>query len=191
MSIAFNPSGDLVATAGADDTVDLCHAATGRLFSQPILAEQGQVMSVAFNPRGNSLATGGDDGTVKLWDLSGKEVGKFVGHQSKVLDVRFSPDGEFIATASADGTVRLWLASGDQVNQYTARRGFLAEEALGGSFGAAGLSLSPDGRKIAIAQSDDTVLVSRVQSLGELLDAACGWLGPYLATHPDAPRVCQ
>jgi len=190
MGVAFNSTGKIVATAGADDTVAFSDL-SGEPFSRPIRTSQGQVMSVAFSPDEQLLATGGDDGTVKLWTPSGAEAGKLIGHQGKVLHVGFASDGQLIATSSSDGTVRLWLRNGEQLTQYEGYRGFLAEEALGGSFGTTGVSLSPDGRMMAIAESAGTVQIWHVQTLGELMEQACIWLEPYLTSHPDAPRVCS
>jgi WD40 repeat protein len=189
MGIAFPPRADVVATAGADDTVGL-HRPTGEAFGPSIRAAQGQVMSVAFSPDGSTIASAGEDGTVKLWNLSGAQTGQLIGHNGKVLDVRFSPDGHLIATSGADGTVRLWVRDGEQVSQWPGQTGFLATEISGGSFGAVGLSFSPDSRKIAIADSSHAVRIYRIQSLDELLASACAWLAPYIADHPDAARVC-
>ncbi len=189
MGIAFPPRADVVATAGADDTIGL-HRPTGETFGPSIRAAQGQVMSVAFSPDGSTIASAGEDGTVKLWNLSGAQIGQLIGHNGKVLDVRFSPDGHLIATSGADGTVRLWVRDGEQVSQWPGQAGFLAIEISGASFGAVGLSFSPDSRNIAIADSSHAVRIYRIQSLDELLASACAWLAPYIADHPDAARVC-
>lgn len=189
MGVAFPPQANVIATAGADDTVGL-QRPSGEAFGAPIRALQGQVMGVAFSPDGHVLATAGEDGTVKLWNLAGTQVGQLIGHERKVLAVRFSPDGRLIASAGADGTIRLWLRNGEQVSQWSGQAGFLAEEALGGSFGTAGISFSPDSRSVAIAGLGGAVRIYRIQSLNELLDDACTWLGPYLASHADSPKVC-
>lgn len=189
MGVAFPAQANVVATAGADDTVGL-HRPSGEAVGAPIRALQGHVMGVAFSPDGKMLATAGDDGTVKLWGLAGTQVGQLIGHEGKVLAVRFSPDGRLLATAGADGTVRLWLRNGEQVSQWSGQAGFLAEEALGGSFGTAGISFSPDSRSLAIAVSGGGVRVYRIQSLNELLDNTCAWLAPYVASHAYAPTVC-
>jgi WD40 repeat protein len=189
MGVAFPPKADIIATAGADGTVGL-HRPSGEAFGPSIRAAQGVVMSVAFSPDGNVLASAGDDGTVKLWSLSGTQTGQLTGHEGKVLDVRFSPDGRLIATAGADGTARLWLQNGDQVDQWPGHVGYLELEVIGGGFGTAGMSFSPDSRRIAIADSGGSVRIYRIQNLDELLQSACAWLGPYLTSHPDAPRVC-
>ena len=177
-----------MATAGADDTVAL-HRPSGEAVGAPIRALQGQVMGVAFSGWKDARHRR-RDGTVKLWDLAGTRVGQLIGHEGKVLAVRFSPDGRFIASAAADGTIRLWLRNGEQVSEWSGQAGFLAEEALGGSFGTAGISFSPDSRSVAIAAPGGEVRIYRIESLKELIDNACAWLAPYLASHADAPKVC-
>jgi WD40 repeat protein len=185
MGVAFNHTGRIVTTAGADDTVAFSDL-SGEPFSRPMRTSQGQVMTVAFSPDEQLLATGGDDGTVKLWTSSGAEAGKLIGHQGEVLHVGFTSDGQLIATSSSDGTVRLWLRNGEQLTQYEGYRGFLAEEALGGSFGTTGVSLSPDGRIIAIAESAGRVQIWHVQTLGELMEQACTWLE---RSNPTSPAI--
>ena len=190
MGVAISPRANLIATAGADDTIGL-HRPSGEPFGSSIQAAQGQVMGVAFSPDGNLLASAGEDGTVKLWDLTGRQLGLLIGHEGKVLAVRFSPNGRLIVTAGADGTVRLWRRDGEQLGRWPGLTGFLAEEALGGSFGTAGLTFSPDGQSIAVGASAGSVRIYRLQRLDELLDSACKWLGPYRMSHPDAPHVCH
>jgi WD40 repeat protein len=189
MGVAFPPHADVIATAGADDTVAL-HRPSGEAVGTPIRAVQDQVMGVTFSPDGRTLATAGEDGTVKLWDRAGALLGQLIGHQGKVLSVRYSPDGRFIASAGADGTVRLWVRSGEQVSQWSGRAGFLAGELLGGGFGTGGISFSPDSRSIAIAELGGAVRIYRIQTLNDLLDDACVWLRPYLSSHAAVPKVC-
>ncbi len=149
------------------------------------------ITTLRHEPRVKAHSLRGDDGTVKLRTPSGAEAGKLIGHPRKVLHVSFASDGQLIATSSSDGTVRLWLRNGEQFTDYEGYRGFLAEEALGASFGTTGMSLSPDGRIIAIAASAGRVQIWHVQTLGELMEQACIWLAPHLTSHPDAPRLCS
>jgi len=66
--IAVSPTGDQVATAGADGVVRLWDAATG----EPgiTLATGGStIATVVFSPEGSRLASVSDDGVVRVWAL--------------------------------------------------------------------------------------------------------------------------
>jgi hypothetical protein len=107
---AFSPDGELLATAGWDETVRLWDAATGEPRGEPLTGHTDWVNAVAFSPDGELLASAGEDGTVRLWDAAtGKPHGEpLTGHTEGVNAVDFSPDGELLASSGgADGTVRL------------------------------------------------------------------------------------
>ncbi|MBD2415699.1 WD40 repeat domain-containing protein, partial [Nostoc calcicola FACHB-3891] len=105
---AFSPDGKTIASAGADNTVKLWNAATGK----EIITLNGHsnwVYSVAFSPDGKTIASAGADNTVKLWNAAtGKEIITLNGHSNYVYSIAFSPDGKTIASASGDNTVKLW-----------------------------------------------------------------------------------
>lgn len=64
--VEFNPSGDLLASAGGDGKILIWEIKTGRILADQAAHIQGST-SVAFHPRDQILASGGLDGTVKLW----------------------------------------------------------------------------------------------------------------------------
>src|SRR5262249_29066818 len=69
LAVAFSPDGSLLASGGADRTVRLWDAKTGK--EQAVLkGHTGNVSSVAFSPDGKTLASGSLDYTVRLWDVA-------------------------------------------------------------------------------------------------------------------------
>ena len=91
-SIAFNPDGKLIATAGGNDhTMILWSALTGH--EVRFFPGDSVVSAVAFSQDGKRVAT---DST--LYDLSTGERIASIGRGA--YDVAFSADGRFIATAS-------------------------------------------------------------------------------------------
>jgi len=107
-NIAFNASGTLLASAGADKAINLWEVQAGK--QQRVLqGHTDQVFSVAFSADGKLLASASRDKTIRLWDVAtGKQQAILQGHSGPVYSVAFSPTGALLASAGADKTVRLW-----------------------------------------------------------------------------------
>ena len=71
-AIAFSPSGDKIATSGADGIARLWDL-NGVELAQ-FQGYSGDILQIAFNTTGNQIATSSTDGTVHLWDLNGSEL---------------------------------------------------------------------------------------------------------------------
>src|SRR5262249_35294014 len=66
-AVAFSPVGNLLATAGMDNTVKVWNSITGQQRFE-LSGHTAAVCAVAFSPDGQTLASAGWDGTVRLWD---------------------------------------------------------------------------------------------------------------------------
>jgi WD40 repeat protein/serine/threonine protein kinase len=107
MPVALSPDGRLVATVGADHSVEVRDIRSDK--SATVLGRhRDRVRSLCFSSSGRALASTSYDRTVKIWNCDGGEPLTLMGHSSHVVGVAFSPDGELVASAAIDGTLRLW-----------------------------------------------------------------------------------
>jgi len=185
-SANFSPTGQLIATAGKDGTVQLWNL-SGQQQSR-LEGHEGGVLggvnSVSFSPNGQLIATAGEDRTVRLWDLSGKQLAQMNGHQSEVTSVNFSPNGHKFASSGRDGTVRVWDLSGREDAKIQAHEG-----------GVNKVVFSPDGEKIATAGEDGVARVwtaagnklaeLKPRTVKKMLGVSFSPDGQFLATASD------
>lgn len=146
-SLAFSPSGAILASASSDATVRLWDMPAGTARGT-LSGHEGWVGALAFSPDGARLASAGQDRLVRVWDVaSGRELIRLMGHEQPVLGLAFSPDGSLLASGSRDTDLRLW----DITTANT-----LA--VLSGHDGAVNrITFSHDGTRIVSASLDTTV----------------------------------
>jgi RNA polymerase sigma factor (sigma-70 family) len=154
--LTLSPDGKTLLIAGKDVVVwDL---ADGKRLGT--LTEPGPVAMVT--PDGKAVIT--NNGALQRWDLA---TGKAVypdnlerGHVDEVLKLVFSADGKRLASASWDRSVRVWdTATGMATHVW--RHPAAAQQLLTQSrtSGDHALDMSPDGRWVAAAGTDETVRV--------------------------------
>ncbi|MEA5467874.1 protein kinase domain-containing protein [Spirulina sp. 06S082] len=108
-AIALSASGEWVATAGNDKSVQLWHPRTGDILVTCQNDSLGSAVALDLSPDGRYLLIGGDGGGVQIWDLSsGQCKSRFSGNQSIPLSVSFSPDGGYAIAGCANGELLLW-----------------------------------------------------------------------------------
>ncbi|GGO50484.1 hypothetical protein GCM10012287_30310 [Streptomyces daqingensis] len=181
-SVAFSPSGHLLAATGDGGTIrlwDVRDRKRPRPAGRPVTShDEKHVVSAAFSPDGKVLATAGDDATLRLWDVRdparpqpvGKPVEADESAHHSVRDVAFSPDGETLATAGYDETVRMWRYDEDGAEPLGKPRREHTEPVWT-------LDFSPDGKTLASAGYDETVRLwdasdpDRLEPLGDPLTA--------------------
>jgi WD40 repeat protein len=113
-ALAWSPDSAFIASAGADQTVQISHGGDGTP-APPFFTDHrrqdhiNRVFALAWSPDGTSIASGDEDGNVYVWKAADRKTFfRYTGHQGAVNAVAWSPDGKFIASGSADTTVQVW-----------------------------------------------------------------------------------
>jgi WD40 repeat protein len=107
LSAALSFDGGLAVTAGADGTVRVWDAATGRLL-RGLTGHSGRVNRAVFGARATIVASAGDDGTGRISPLGRGKTQVLTGHDGGVNSIAFDRSGTRVLTAGADDTARLW-----------------------------------------------------------------------------------
>lgn len=123
-SIAFNSTGNLMATGDDDSKIKLWHITDDIRMTKCVKTIEkhvGPVNSVAFHPNQNILATGSSDRTTILWRISSDEsfvnwevrcIIKLKGHEEYITSISFHKTYPFLATCSQD-KIKIWKLNED------------------------------------------------------------------------------
>ncbi len=170
-SLAFSPTGDLLASGGERGEIWVWDVKTGEPVSM-LSGHTDWVTGLAFSPDGELLFSSGVDGTVRLWDAregSSLQVLPAEGWRNetrKVWSLGLSPDGKTLAAAGDGHTIRLFEVTGDLAPRLAA--GAVLESRLDQ---IRHLVFSPDGKRLAASGSQLDTVVEIWDSLsGRLLN---------------------
>jgi WD40 repeat protein len=181
-SVAVSPSGELIASAGADGTVKLWRMSDGALL-RTLTGHEGDVNGVAFSPNGSLVASAGADGTVRVWRVQDGQLQHTLTHGGGIaLSVAFAPNGQLLASGGEDGTVKLWrVATGAEERTIPAHELWVSSVAF-----------SPSGGVLASASADGTVKLWQVangQPVGDI-QAHALWV-THIAFSPDGQLLAS
>ncbi len=205
-NLEWAPSGDFIATGGADGLVKLWSTDTWTLLhtlqgfptitigrtppdgGDPVL--QGlPISALAFSPDSTLVASAAD--ALSIWNVeSGHEARRwvptpednsFVPHYGTITNLKFDPTGSFLASAGVDASAKIWnVDDGTQIANIDTFHG--AVEAL---------DWSPDGARLAMAGTDGASVVWNVMAHREEVRFEGHRRGTVLSLDfaPRVPRI--
>lgn len=116
------------------------------------------ITAVAISQAGNEIYSGGIDNDIRVWDLRKKStVYSMLGHSDTVTSLRVSPDSQSLLSYSMDSTVRTWdirpfAPTERHIRTFDGASVGLEKNLMGASWDS-------EGKKIAAASGDGTVMV--------------------------------
>jgi WD40 repeat protein len=185
-SVACSRHGSTIVTGGSEMVVKLWDARTRKL-KRSLKGHKMSIRKVAVSPDGKLVGSASADWTVKVWNIeSGQLKFSVIGHKNGVNSVTFSPDGKMLASCGWDGFLRFWdtktglLLKEIEVPVRSAYSGKILDS----------VEFSPDGTKVAVVQTWNSVTLLEVKS-GRLLQCwpkVEDWVRS-LAFSPDGTKL--
>lgn len=145
-TVAFSPSGDMLASAGRDRTVRVIEPLTSEVLAT-LHGHTNAVNAARFSPDGMAIASASFDSTVRLWSVvNGAPIATLEGPGDALWTLSFSPAGDRLYAAGASGVVASW--------EYPSLAPSLAFKAHDQRI--IKIVLSPDGATLATCTRDGT-----------------------------------
>jgi WD40 repeat protein/tRNA A-37 threonylcarbamoyl transferase component Bud32 len=154
--IEFSPNGDLLAAFGRDNIIHL-YATKDWSHIETIAAPAHPITAMVFSPDSRTIAAPMLDETVRLYDVATRsERVRIEGSHQNIVTVAFTPDGKTLITGGKP--IRFW----DPVTgrEKSMRIGAELDSAVR-------LAVSPDGKKLAAALANYSVVLFDLQTMTE------------------------
>ena len=178
-AVAFSPDGSTLAAGHWINGITLWNVQ--QLEQQATLGrkELGMIRSLDYSPCGNKLAVGSHDSVVRVWDIEKPEEPptEFTTDQESQWLVAFSPKDDFLVCASSKEGLYVWDGAEKQT-QIPVNPGHITS-----------LSISPDGKHIAIAYFDKVAEVWDIGSIKQVADLSVTWTADTAKYKGDAHQV--
>lgn len=177
VSLSVSPDGDTLAWASDAGVVHLWRQVIGEYDAGARLSALTNPTSTAFSPDGMRLASGHENGTIRIWGHpSAKELIRFASHPSRIA---FTLDGRLVAAEEAT-FVGVWDGRTGKPVARLKRDAELTHS----------MAFSPDGKRLAVGSSDETIRVWEVGTGAEIaaLKVSDRWI-VNLAFSPDGGTV--
>ncbi|MBN2148972.1 MAG: PD40 domain-containing protein [Anaerolineales bacterium] len=156
-SLAFQPDGQMLATAGNDsilrlwDTTDLADGVCPPPLFAEIIGGAFAIPDAAFSPDGALLASI-EQRSIYLREPTSQRLVRILQADQPMFSLAFRPDGGVLAAAETGNTARLWdVQSGDQISTFVPLR---QSDAFIWS-----IAFNPDGSLLAVGSSDGGIAV--------------------------------
>ncbi|KIJ63807.1 hypothetical protein HYDPIDRAFT_29157 [Hydnomerulius pinastri MD-312] len=180
-SVAFSPRGDVVATAGVNQGVQLWNTVTGGNVAS-LGDRTSPSLLVRFSASGAFVATAFENGTVAVWDPSvGREHLKDEGpHTGAITSLEFSPDSLLLASGSRDQSIQLWsMDSAQRLYKLVCHEGPVTS-----------LAFTSDSQRLC-SGSEDNLLIFWDTKSGKVIRGMMGHRGPItsLAVSRDGNMI--
>ncbi|MCU0525450.1 MAG: serine/threonine protein kinase [Elainella sp. Prado103] len=115
-ALAVSADGQLLASGGADKTIQVWHLDsgellyrwTGRTFLSPV-GHEDRITALTFSPHNRVLISASTDGTIQQWDLqTGDRFSNLPGQGWGIAALALSPHEPLLASGGTDGLIQLW-----------------------------------------------------------------------------------
>ena len=162
-NVAFNRTGDAIATASSDGTIALWDL---KVYTVATLrGHEGPVIEVNFHPERPLLASASRDGKLIIWDKASKrKVQEFTERAGLawLQSVKFSDDGTLLAYADNKG----WITIRSTADWSVRRQFSIADVGTRDDVDVISVAFSPNSESVAAATFNGSVYIWRLSANG-------------------------